>query len=174
VVSLSIVGTILPTYSVAILLASVFGAVWSAVADSGNTAKLRGTVFQGFVLATDSCQLAPADWSGVCSSSVVPIEGELRFRRRGTVQRTTVELDSAGVFTRQLEPGTYRVRLIEPRVAERSLKRSAYRIYPRQVRIQGVARGPARAASQANIFLVAHKSRGTPPGVEVSDGFRKG
>lgn len=90
------------------------------------------------------------------------------------MQRTTVELDSSGVFTKQLKPGAYRVRLMEPRVAERPLKRSAYRIYPRQVRVQGFATGRAKAASQASIFLVAHKSRGAPPGVEVSDGFRKG
>jgi len=131
------------------------------------------TLVQGFVLATDSCQLAPAGWSGLCSSSMVPITGELRLRKRGTVQRTSVQLNAEGVFTEKLEPGAYRVRLIEPRVESRNLKRSAYRIFPRQVRIQRALGGSARAASQANVFLVAHKSRGTPVGVGVSDGFRK-
>lgn len=131
------------------------------------------TLLQGFVMASDSCQLAPADWSGLCSSVVIPIEGELRLRKRGSVHRTVIALDPAGSFTEKLGPGAYRVRLLEPRVADRQLKRSAYRIYPRQVRIVRVAPGRARAASQAHVFLVAHKSRGVPPSVGISDGFNK-
>jgi hypothetical protein len=166
------------TYSVVLVAASaftatVFTATGTARAEVNAVRAVERAVFQGFVLATDSCQLAPLDWSGLCSTSVVPIAGELRLRKRGSLQRIGVKLDSNGVFTEKLEPGAYRVRLIEPRVASHNLKRSAYRIFPRQVRIQRGLGGSARAASQANVFLVAHKSRGTPVGVGVSDGFRK-
>jgi hypothetical protein len=174
VVTLRVVRIILRSYSVALLLASTFAVTSVAVAQVRTRSTERATLVQGLVMATDSCQLAPANWSGVCSSMVVPIEGELRLRKRGTRQRTVVQLNTDGIFTKQLAPGAYRIRLMEPHVDQQPLKRSAYRIYPRQVRIQGGGRGSARAASQANIFLVAHKSRGAPPVVAVSEGFTKG
>ncbi len=157
------------TYSVVLVAASVFTAADTARADFTK----QRTVLQGFVLATDSCQLTPADWSGVCSSSVVPISGELRLRKRGGFRRTDVRLGSDGVFTERLEPGAYRVRLMEPRIASQDLKRSAYRIFPRQIRIQRSLSGSANVTTQASVFLVAHKSRGTPVAVGVSEGFRK-
>lgn|GEM_PF-6885106 len=160
-----------------ILRSSVYvllGAIVLASPQPAATQEPVQTLLQGFVMATDSCQLAPADWSGLCSSVVIPIEGELRLRKRGSVHRTVISLDPAGSFTEKLEPGSYRVRLLEPRVADRQLKRSAYRIYPRQLRIARAAPGRARAASQAHVFLVAHRSRGVPPSIGISDGFDKG
>lgn len=166
--------TDLRSYSFVVLLASLFACVNCSVAQTVRRAEIGEVNVQGYVVATDSCQLAPASWSGVCAAQVVPIEGELRLRKRGTLRRTTVELNTSGVFTERLEPGAYRVRLIEPRIAERPLKRSAYRIYPPQVRIRSATQGGVRLNSQANIFLVAHKSRGAPPSVAISDGFTKG
>ena len=166
--------TTLRTYSVALLLASAFALPLTTKAEVNRHRAESIPTLQGFVLATDSCQLAPAEWVGVCPAVVVPIGGQLRLRKRGTFRRFDVTVDQQGNFTEKLEPGIYRVRLMVPQVAERVLKRSAYRIYPQQVRIQAAARGSVRASSQPHLFLVAHKTRGVPASVGISDGFNKG
>jgi hypothetical protein len=184
VVRNTVVRANLRSYSVVVLHASTF-AVTAAVTLGGSCpanadiGRQASPIVQGFVLATDSCQLAPVTWSGVCSSSIVPIAGHLHLRSRSTArgqrtERVTVELNEEGVFTKRVKPGTYRVRLIDPRIADRSLKRSAYRIYPKQIRISNPRGGLNQTYSQSSIFIVAHKSREAPPAVGIGGGFAKG
>jgi len=169
------VKTLIRSYSVVLIAATVFSV--SASAGASDTPRESRPLVQGFVLATDSCQLSPVSFSEICNQTVVPIAGELRLRSVEDSKLTRIELNSSGIFTRKLEPGLYRVRLIEPRVAEKSLKRSAYRIYPSLVKIRATAKASVsdvdQSATQANIFIVAHKSRGVPPLVGIDYGIGK-
>jgi hypothetical protein len=124
------------------------------------------------VLATDECQLAPAAFDGPCVKRIVPIEGDLSLRRKGSVRRVVVSLDNSGSFSRKLEPGKYSIRLSRPRVGGRRLKRSAYRIAPATVTLSKRSI-PGAQATHSALFVVAHRSRelGTPVG--ISDGLVK-
>lgn len=180
VVTIDMVRNMLRSYSVVSFVASIFAVGAIAWADSsGSTisvhprkvqASRSGRVLvQGFVLATDSCQLAPADWAGACTSLVIPIEGHLALLKRATNRRLIVKLDSSGVFSRKLAPGAYRVRLVRPHIQGRFLKRAEYRIYPPRVRIEPQSARNSQGAGQANVFLVAHRSRAVPPRIGISD-----
>ena len=155
------------TYSVVILVTSVFAGYLSANAQHPSNATKRVVLVQGFVLATDSCQLTPVNSQGVCSSVVVPINGQVSLGHLSTRKRSMASLNSSGIFTKRLRSGTYRVRLIDPQAGSVSLNRLEYRIYPRHIRIFARSSQDVDTATQANLFFVAHKSRGAPPLVGV-------
>jgi hypothetical protein len=126
----------------------------------------------GQVLATDECQLSPASAMQACAMRVIPIEGELSLRRRGTLQRVVVSLDRYGNFSKTLPAGSYTVRLFKPMVGSQRLKRSAYRITPSRIAITSPPSRSSRA-SQMALFVVAHRSRQLGPSIGISDGFQK-
>lgn len=129
-------------------------------------------VLVGQVLASDSCQLQPTSWSGNCSSVVVPVSGELSLRRRGDRHWVLLKLDRDGNFSGRIDPGVYRVRLLEPRVRELSVKRASFRIAPKILTVRKINAQTA-AASQTAVFLVTHRTRGVPLAIGISDGYHK-
>jgi hypothetical protein len=124
----------------------------------------------GQVLATDECQLAPASFNGVCALSVVPIQGKLALRKRSSREASVVSIDRGGNFRKKLRPGRYSLQLVEPRVGDRKLKSSAYRVTPAYLSIP--TRRPAGSGPNLSALLVvSHKSRAGGPSIGISDGL---